>query len=82
MYFLVKIIGSKDNSTLRVPIQWVKNINMSRIFNYGLNKKKAYLMFYSSQDKDPDFSLPQSNEPKEHDFCFNGKMIKTCSKYT
>jgi hypothetical protein len=76
---MVKIIGSETNTRLCIPIQWISNINMSRLLNYGINKKKVFLMFYSSQAvKEPNFSLPRVQEQMDEDFCFHGKIIKSC----
>jgi hypothetical protein len=80
MYFAVKIIGSANETKLIIPVQWICNINITRVFNYGINKKKVYVMFHSNQEKDPNFMLPKSNVFVEaDDFCFLGKII-CCSE--
>lgn len=80
MYFLVKIVGAKHDTKLIIPIHWINNLDMCRLYNYGVNKK-SYLMFYSTNDKEPDFSLPRSLEKKDIDFCFIGKMKKCYGMY-
>lgn len=76
MFFVVKIKNFGDK--LVVPAQWVNNIKLSRALNYGLNKNKTYLMFYSSNDKkEPDFTLNIQGNIIQEDFCFFGNILKS-----
>lgn len=79
MFFVVEIQNSRVK--LIVPVQWIHNLNVSRIFNYGVNKKKLFLMFYSNDAKtDPEFSLEIFSDVKESNFCFYGRILKGFGK--
>lgn len=81
MYFIVKISNSQPTAKLCIPSQWVHNLNVSRLLNYGINQKKQYLMYYSPDDKnEPNFRLNQRVCHNEMEYCFYGHIVKSYGK--
>lgn len=81
MYFVVKIKSSQPESKFIIPVQWILGINIARVLNYGINKRKTYLMFYSlNEKKTPDFSLEIRSQQSNDDFCFYGCVIEGYGK--
>lgn len=79
MFFVVKI--KHTTTQLILPIQWISNLKIGRLLNYGINKKKTFLMFYSEDGKkEPNFSLKIFSAEMDSDFCFYGNIIKGFGK--
>lgn len=83
MYFLIKIQDS--NEKVVVPLKWIKNLDMTTLFNYGVKyvKKKIFTVFiYADQTVEPDFSLNTFAHLKiEWPACYKAKILKCCGKY-
>lgn len=75
MYFVVQC-KDDPNKKFVIPIQWISNLKMSRVLNYGINKNKSYLMFCSPNEKEePNFSLKTISQPGQIDCCFIGNIL-------
>lgn len=83
MYFLVKIQGS--NERIVVPLKWIKGLEMTTLFNYGVSyvKKKIFTVFiFADQSVEPDFALNTfANLNIERPACYKAKILECCGRY-
>lgn len=57
---------------ITIPIKWVRNLDMVRIFNSGIGQKQL--------TKEPDFRLVLRKEFDGEDGCFMGRSLHTFGK--
>lgn len=74
MFFAVNLI---DKNKLCIPASWLENINMVDCFNNVFKRHEKRIIFFSSEDKEPDFGLTIRNEFIETiDSCYYGYVLK------
>lgn len=60
MYFIVSLLINDANMKRVVPIQWIKDLDKAKLYNYGMAyfRNKIFTTFYSPDiNQDPDFGL-------------------------
>lgn len=80
MYFCVKI--KSNNKFLVIKKEWIRNIDMEFIRNFGLNVRKPYCVFYSPFDNDDshfDGDI-QTNFIEDAAGCYNAFLLKAFGK--
>lgn len=55
MFAVVVLLHSRKK--LIVPISWIKSLDITQIFNYGISHTKNHTVFYAPENTEPDFSL-------------------------
>lgn len=86
MFFIVKIRNSEKYLVLKRD--WIQNIDMDLITNYGLlnksNKRKVYKIYYSLyEEREPNFQLNHDIEfvDDESPHCYIAKILYGFRKY-
>lgn len=90
MYFVIFLIDAKQFTV--VPKKWLQNVDIlwERLVNYGINKNKVHICYYSTQENaqiangepDPTFA-PNFNALRSDRFpCVEGTFLCRIVKYT
>jgi hypothetical protein len=75
MYFATFLFVSKIN--LLVPAKWIFHLNIDCLINNGVCTAEEHLIFYSKNDKGPNFLAPIRNDFDESvDACYYANIIK------
>lgn len=74
----MRLVGS--NEEVRVPINWIKDINLANLLTYGIcyQRAKVYKIFCSDNIKDaPDFGAPLLNRLNiGQSACYEAKIVQ------
>lgn len=75
MYLAVFIIACERN--LLIPAKWIYHLDLHSLANNGVYTIEKHLLFYSKDDKSPDFLKPIRNVfDINEDACYYGNIVK------
>lgn len=86
MNFIIKI--SSSHKRIIVSANWIKDLSLQNLINYGINFQKQYIVFYShDKTKVAKFDIPVSewqnfiaNSEEQIDACYIGTIENVFSK--
>lgn len=80
MYFCVFLVVPKIN--LLVPAKWIFHLNVYSLVNNGVCTFEQHLIFYSNEDKPPNFLAPiRNNFDKTEDACYYANIVKVFGNF-